>query len=45
MIRANVEEDHETTMTRLIRGLKKEITDVVELQHYVEMKDMLYKSI
>ncbi|RDY00744.1 hypothetical protein CR513_16036, partial [Mucuna pruriens] len=31
MIRANVKEDHEETMSRFIRGLKKEIPDVVEL--------------
>ena len=45
MIRANVEEDRETTMARFIGGLKKEITDVVELQHYVEMEDLLHKFI
>jgi len=28
MSRANVEEDRETTMTRFIGGLKKEIADV-----------------
>ena len=31
MIRANVEEDRETTMAKFIGGLKKEIVDVVEL--------------
>ena len=41
MIRTNVEEDRETTMARFIGGLKKEITDVVELQHYMEMEDLL----
>ncbi|RDX81054.1 hypothetical protein CR513_38315, partial [Mucuna pruriens] len=45
MIRANVEEDCETTMTRFIRDLKKEIVDVVELQHYIEIKDSLHKTI
>ena len=45
MIRANVEEDRETTMARFIGGLKKEITDVVELQCYMEMEDLLHKSI
>ncbi|RDY08089.1 Retrovirus-related Pol polyprotein from transposon 17.6, partial [Mucuna pruriens] len=45
MIRANVEEDRETTMARFIRGLKKEITDVVELQHYMEIEDLLQKAI
>ncbi|RDX94980.1 hypothetical protein CR513_22562, partial [Mucuna pruriens] len=45
MIRANVEEDHEATMARFIGGLKKEIVDVVELQHYMEIKDLLHKAI
>ncbi|RDX82470.1 hypothetical protein CR513_36731, partial [Mucuna pruriens] len=46
-IRANVKEDHETTMVRFIGGLKKEIVDVVELQHYMEMEieDLLHKAI
>ncbi|RDY13284.1 hypothetical protein CR513_01837, partial [Mucuna pruriens] len=37
MIRANVEEDSEATMTRFIKGLKKEIVDVIE--------DLLHKAI
>src|SRR5215470_9822718 len=45
MMRANVEEDREATMARFIGGLKKEIADVVELQHYVEMEDLLHKAI
>ena len=28
-------------MARFIEGLKREIIDVVELQHYVEMEDLL----
>ncbi|RDY10238.1 hypothetical protein CR513_05275, partial [Mucuna pruriens] len=45
MIRANVEEDREATMARFIGGLKKEIADVVELQHYMEIEDFLHKAI
>ncbi|RDX69708.1 hypothetical protein CR513_51142, partial [Mucuna pruriens] len=45
MIIANIEEDREATMARFIRGLKKEITYVVELQHYMEIKDLLHKAI
>ena len=41
MIRANVEEDHQATMAKFIGGLKKEIVDVVELQHYVEMEELM----
>ncbi|RDX75630.1 hypothetical protein CR513_44468, partial [Mucuna pruriens] len=45
MIRANLEEAYEATMARFIGGLNKEITDVVELQHYIEIKDLLHKII
>ncbi|RDX80288.1 hypothetical protein CR513_39186, partial [Mucuna pruriens] len=45
MIKANVEEDCEATMARFIGGLKKEIADVVELQHYMEIEDLLHKAI
>ncbi|RDY03933.1 hypothetical protein CR513_12410, partial [Mucuna pruriens] len=40
MIRANVEEDREATMARFIGGLKKEIADMVELQHYMEIEEL-----
>ncbi|RDY04579.1 hypothetical protein CR513_11689, partial [Mucuna pruriens] len=43
--RANVKEDREVTMARFIGGLKKEITDVVELQHYMEIEDLPHKAI
>ncbi|RDX73637.1 hypothetical protein CR513_46727, partial [Mucuna pruriens] len=45
IIKTNVEEDREATMARFIRGLKKEIVDVVELQHYMEIEDLLHKEI
>ncbi|RDY04037.1 hypothetical protein CR513_12304, partial [Mucuna pruriens] len=45
MIRANVEEDREETMVRFIGDLKKEIVDVVKLQHYMEIEDLLHKAI
>ncbi|KAJ4708851.1 Mutant gag-pol polyprotein [Melia azedarach] len=45
MIRANIEEDREVTMARFISGLNKEVADVVDLQHYVEMEELLHKSI
>jgi len=32
-------------MARSIRDLRKEITNVVELQHYVEMKNLLKNAI
>ncbi|XP_042972946.1 uncharacterized protein LOC122304748, partial [Carya illinoinensis] len=44
MIRANVEEDREATMARFLCGLNREIANVVELQHYVEIEDMVHMA-
>ena len=41
MIKANVEENREATMARFLRGLNKNIADVMELQHYVEIEEMV----
>uniref|UniRef100_A0A2N9EBM0 Tf2-1-like SH3-like domain-containing protein n=1 Tax=Fagus sylvatica TaxID=28930 RepID=A0A2N9EBM0_FAGSY len=38
MIRANVEEDREATMARFLSGLNRDIANVIELQHYVEIE-------
>ena len=45
MIRANIEEDREATMARFLNGLNQDIANVVELQHYVELKDMVHMAI
>ncbi|XP_044489105.1 uncharacterized protein LOC123213695 [Mangifera indica] len=45
MIRANIEENREATMARFIGGLNKEIADVVDLQHYLEIEELLHKAI
>ncbi|KAI3469037.1 hypothetical protein Pfo_025700 [Paulownia fortunei] len=45
MNRANVEEDREATMARFLHGLNHEITNVVEMQHYVELTDMVHQAI
>ncbi|KAL6348520.1 hypothetical protein AAG906_013140 [Vitis piasezkii] len=45
MIRANVEEDREATMARFLVGLNQEIANLVELQHYVELEDMVHMAI
>ncbi|XP_040955925.1 uncharacterized protein, partial [Gossypium hirsutum] len=45
MIRANVEEDREATMARFLAGLNRDIANVVELQHYVEVVDMVHVAI
>ncbi|XP_042466500.1 uncharacterized protein LOC122049106, partial [Zingiber officinale] len=44
MIRANVNEDREATMARFLHGLNPEIADIVELQHYVELSDMVHQA-
>ncbi|XP_052486318.1 uncharacterized protein LOC128041056 [Gossypium raimondii] len=45
MIRANVEEDREATMARFLAGLNRDIANVVELQHYVDIVDMVHVAI
>ncbi|XP_039687225.1 uncharacterized protein [Medicago truncatula] len=44
-IRANVEEDDEATMTRFLHGLNHDISDIVELHHYVEMDELVHQAI
>jgi hypothetical protein len=43
-IRANIMKDKETTMTRFLNGLNREITNVVEIQYYVELEDMVHMA-
>ncbi|KAF7800459.1 uncharacterized protein G2W53_045101 [Senna tora] len=45
MIRANVQEDREATMARFLNGLNKDIADIVDLHHYVELEDMVHMAI
>ncbi|XP_057996491.1 uncharacterized protein LOC131175835 [Hevea brasiliensis] len=45
MIRANVEEDREATMARFLKVQNLDIANIVELQHYVELDDMLNMAI
>ena len=44
MIRANVIKDREATMTRFLNGLNRDIANVVELQHCVELEDMVHMA-
>jgi hypothetical protein len=44
MVRANVVEDREATMARFLNGLNWDIANVVELQHYVELEDMVHMA-
>ncbi|XP_052882726.1 uncharacterized protein LOC128291585 [Gossypium arboreum] len=45
MIRADVQEDPEATMARFLAGLNRDITNVVELQHYIEVVDLVHMAI
>ncbi|GKV11008.1 hypothetical protein SLEP1_g22297 [Rubroshorea leprosula] len=44
MVIANVEEDREATMAWFLHGLNRDIANVVELQHYVELEDMVHMA-
>jgi hypothetical protein len=44
MIRANVIEDKEATVARFLNGLNRDIENVVELQHCVELEDMVHMA-
>ena len=45
MIRLDLEEDREATMACFFGGLNKEIADRVELQHYVELEELVHLAI
>jgi hypothetical protein len=45
MIWANVEEDQEATMARFLSGSNRDMANVVELQHYVEVEDMVHMAV
>jgi hypothetical protein len=44
MIRANVVKDREATMDRFLNRLNRDIANVVELQRYVELEDMVHMA-
>jgi hypothetical protein len=44
MTQANVIEDREVTMARFLNGLNRDIANVVELQHCVELEDMVHMA-
>jgi hypothetical protein len=45
IIQINVEEDREATMARFLNGLNRDIANMAELQHYVELEDMVHLAI
>jgi len=44
MIQKNMEKDKEAIMTRFLNGLNREITNIVKLYHYIELKDMVHMA-
>ncbi|GKV34694.1 hypothetical protein SLEP1_g43046 [Rubroshorea leprosula] len=42
MVRTNVEGDRKATMARVLHGLNCDTANVVKLQHYVELEDMVH---
>ncbi|XP_019431653.1 PREDICTED: uncharacterized protein LOC109338795 [Lupinus angustifolius] len=44
LLRSNFHEDREATMARFLHGLNQEIQDVVELQPYVELEDLIQQA-
>lgn len=45
MIRANIKEDRETIMAQFLSGLNQEISCIVQLNHYVELEDIVHMVI
>jgi len=42
MVRGNVIEDREAMMAKFLNGLSREIANVVELQYYMDLEDMIW---
>ncbi|KAK8676548.1 hypothetical protein V6N13_142122 [Hibiscus sabdariffa] len=45
MIRANLNEDREATMARFLAGLNRDIAEKVDLNHYLEIEEMVHMAI
>lgn len=45
MMRANVDDDQEATIARFLHGLNLGIADIIELQHYFELSDMVHQAL
>ncbi|KAG7529394.1 Zinc finger CCHC-type [Arabidopsis suecica] len=45
MLRADISEDRDATMSRFLGGLNRDIQDRLETQYYVEIEEMLHKAI
>ncbi|XP_071912236.1 uncharacterized protein [Coffea arabica] len=44
MLRADVQEDKEATMARFLNGLRPDIAEKVELEHYLELHELVAKA-
>ena len=44
MEKADIDEDEETTMARFLEGMNKELAQMVDLQDYKEIDQMLHKA-
>ncbi|KAF8088611.1 hypothetical protein N665_0534s0001 [Sinapis alba] len=45
MLKAAVDEDSEATMARFLAGLNRDVQDILELQEYVDIYELLHKAI
>ena len=45
MMNADLQEDLEVIMTRFLNGMRPNITEMVEVQHYMDMNEMLDKVV
>ena len=45
LIRSNIEETNEATMARFMNGLNRDIQDVVELQSYNNMDELIHRAV
>jgi len=45
MIRVNVNEDEKVTMSRFLNGLNIDITNMIKLQSYVELEELVHLAI
>ena len=45
LLRGDIVEDREATMAHFLNGLRPEIADQLELQHYIEIAEMVEKAI
>ncbi|RDX85639.1 hypothetical protein CR513_33137, partial [Mucuna pruriens] len=45
LMRAQIRESEEATMTQILHGLNREIQDVVEIQHYKNLSKLIHQAI